>query len=167
MIRLRRKTDSIQHRFFLHSYEKALREECNYTGYQPYWNWFSHQDDLSQSPVFDGSDTSMSGDGAYFAHNGSTGGAGTIFLPSGKGGGCIQDGPFKGMVANLGPVQPTMRGQVKVNSTFAYNPRCLRRDFTKAASSRWLTIPDLMNVTTGEASKSIELFQNEYVQART
>jgi tyrosinase len=83
------------HRYYIYAYEKALRDECGYTGYQPYWNWFSYQDDLTKSPVFDGSDTSMSGDGHFVQHNGSVAGAGSIFLPSGEGGGCIKDGPFK------------------------------------------------------------------------
>lgn len=44
--------------------------------------------------MFDGSATSMSGDGSFVSHNGSVGGAGTIYLPSGNGGGCLQSGPF-------------------------------------------------------------------------
>jgi tyrosinase len=83
------------HRYFVYGYEKALREECGYMGHQPYWNWFTYQDDPKHSPVFDGSDTSMSGDGLFVQHNGSKGGAGTISLPSGEGGGCIASGPFK------------------------------------------------------------------------
>lgn len=27
------------HREFLHIWQTALRTECGYTGYQPYWNW--------------------------------------------------------------------------------------------------------------------------------
>lgn len=84
------------HRYFLHLYEKALRDECGYKGYQPYWNWFAHTDNIYESPVFDGSDTSLGGDGAFFAHNGSLAGASLIPIPSGKGGGCIESGPFKG-----------------------------------------------------------------------
>jgi tyrosinase len=83
------------HRYFVYGYEKALREECGYDGYQPYWNWFSYQSNLKQSPLFDGSDTSMGGDGLYVKHNGSVGGGGRIPLPSGEGGGCIASGPFK------------------------------------------------------------------------
>ncbi|KAH8195633.1 hypothetical protein TruAng_010190 [Truncatella angustata] len=149
------------HRYFVWSYETALREECGYAGYQPYWNWFSYQNDLTKSPVFDGSDTSISGDGSFVSHNGSVGGAGTIFLPSGNGGGCITTGPFKNMTANLGPISPTMAGQAKVNSTFAYNPRCLKRDLTNYASSNWLTVNNLVNLTLGSASHSIGSFQNE------
>lgn len=66
-----------------------------------YWNWFTYQSDLRDSPVFDGSDTSIGGDGSYFAHNGSLAGAGTISLPSGEGGGCIASGPFAKYVATF------------------------------------------------------------------
>jgi tyrosinase len=83
------------HRYFVHGYEKALKEECGFKGAQPYWNWLSYQGDLKNSPVFDGSAASMGGDGSYLKHNGSISGAGNIWLPSGNGGGCIKDGPFK------------------------------------------------------------------------
>ena len=83
------------HRRYLYAYEKALREECGYSGSQPYWNWFAYQDDLAGSPLFDGSDTSMGGDGRFVQHNGSVGGGGRILFPSGNGGGCIASGPFK------------------------------------------------------------------------
>ncbi|GKT52465.1 tyrosine--tRNA ligase, cytoplasmic [Colletotrichum spaethianum] len=83
------------HRYFVWAYEEALRNECGYKGAQPYWNWLKNQDDLTKSSVFDGSDTSLSGDGTYLKHNGSVSGAGAIFLPSGKGGGCVSTGPFK------------------------------------------------------------------------
>jgi tyrosinase len=117
-----------------------------FQGYQPYWNWFTYQDNLRASPIFDGSDTSMGSDGAFVKHNGSVGGAGKVFLPSGQGGGCITGGPFKvrmsyrlhkmkadvifsqGLQTNLGPNSPTMAGEVKVTEKFVYNPRCLKRD---------------------------------------
>lgn len=83
------------HRYFVWAYEQALKNECGYKGAQPYWNWFAHTEDIHKSPVFDGSDTSMGGDGAFVQHNGSLAGASTIYIPSGKGGGCIQSGPFK------------------------------------------------------------------------
>ncbi|KAG9197767.1 hypothetical protein G6514_001047 [Epicoccum nigrum] len=149
------------HRYFVYGYEKALRDECGYKGYQPYWNWFTYQDNLRKSPIFDGSDTSMGSDGSFVAHNGSVGGAGKIFLPSGKGGGCIESGPFKGTQTHLGPLSPTMDGEKKVNSSFAYNPRCLKRDLTTFASSNWLTYENLYNITLGTASKDIAIFQNE------
>lgn len=66
------------------------------------------------------------------------------------------------MVANLGPVSPTMAGQEKANSSLAYNPRCLKRDLTTYASSNWLTVNNLLNVTVGTASASIKTMQDEF-----
>ncbi|KAJ0122034.1 fad binding domain-containing protein [Diaporthe amygdali] len=152
------------HRYMTWAYETALREECGYQGYQPYWNWLDYTDDLTKSPLFDGSDTSMSGDGSYLAHNGSLSGANNIFLPSGNGGGCVTSGPFTNMTVHLGPVAPGMAG-LKVNPSpdgpLGYNPRCLSRDLGDYTSSTWFTSENLLNITIGDASSSIELFQNE------
>ncbi|KKY30786.1 putative fad binding domain-containing protein [Diaporthe ampelina] len=152
------------HRYMTYAYETALREECGYQGYQPYWNWFDYTDDLTESPLFDGSDTSMSGDGAYLAHNGSLSGANNIFLPSGNGGGCVTSGPFTNMTVHLGPVAPGMAG-LKVNpspdGSLGYNPRCLSRDLSSYTTSTWFTSENLLNITVGDASGSVELFQNE------
>ncbi|KAK8122663.1 hypothetical protein PG984_011333 [Apiospora sp. TS-2023a] len=147
------------HRYFVHLWEKALREECGYKGYQPYWNWFKYADDLNKSPVFDGSMTSMGGDGEYFPHNGSMGGGNTIYFPPGKGGGCVTSGPFN-LTINLGPITPRMDGLTPISSLFEWNPRCLRRDLTMSAS-RFLNAENLLNITVGDASHSIQLFQDE------
>ncbi|KAK8004253.1 hypothetical protein PG989_003972 [Apiospora arundinis] len=147
------------HRYLVALYESALINECGYKGAQPYWNWLAYQDDLSKSPLLDGSDTSMGGDGAYFAHNGSKTAIG--WFQPGKGGGCVASGPFKDTVANLGPVAPTMNGLEKSPSPLAYNPRCLRRDFTSRAPKTWFTVENFLNLTTGAASHSIATFQTE------
>ncbi|KAF8990052.1 tyrosinase [Cyathus striatus] len=98
------------HRRFVGLYETALREECGYTGAQPYWNWSLDVDnnrDLSDSPVFS-SETGFGGngvDGTYpdlFGTN------------TGWGGGCVLDGPFSSYTVALGP------GRV-------VNPHCLVR----------------------------------------
>ena len=31
------------HRYYIWGYEQALRNECGYTGAQPYWNWFKYR----------------------------------------------------------------------------------------------------------------------------
>jgi tyrosinase len=54
-----------------------------------------------------------------------------------------------------------MDGMTKVNSTFAYNPRCSRRDLTTFASTSWLTAINLHNITIGPASHNIAAFQDE------
>lgn len=65
------------------------------------------------------------------------------------------------MTVNLGPISPNMAGMTKVNSTFEYNPRCLKRDLSAYTASGWLNTDNLVNLTTGDAAASIETFQNE------
>lgn len=88
------------HRYFTWAYEQALREECGYKGSQPYWAWNKYAADPLNSPIFDGSDTSMSGDGAYVPHNGPEVLQGLV-LPPANGGGCVKEGPFKKYVHSL------------------------------------------------------------------
>ncbi|KAI1426985.1 hypothetical protein F5Y12DRAFT_223882 [Xylaria sp. FL1777] len=149
------------HRYFTWSYETALRNECGYTGYQPYWNWLDNTQDPSKSPLFDGSATSFSGDGVFVAHNGSVNGNGNVFIPSGKGGGCVTSGPFVDYVINLGPIDPIQDGMSPAPETLGYNPHCLSRDLSAFTATNWLTIGNLLNVTTGAAAGSVLLFQNE------
>jgi len=124
------------HRYFVYTYEKALREECGYQGYQPFANWGRYQNGVIGAPIFDGSETSISGNGVYRKHE-------TVYLPPGnasvitidpqEGGGCVTDGPFQNMTVTLGPV-----GLLGINDTtpnprldgLGYNPRCLRRDLS-------------------------------------
>lgn len=150
------------HRYLIWLWEQRLRNTCDYKGYLPYWNWFRFQDDLNKSPVFDGSDTSLGGDGEYFPHNGSLVGAGRIWLPSGAGGGCVKSGPFVNFTINIGPVQPAMQGYTPVYADVkTYNPRCQRRDLTMAASTSTFTTSNLLNISIGPASQSIGHFQDE------
>lgn len=60
------------------AHEYALREECNYDGYQPYWEETLDMGDIASSVVFD----PVTGFG-------------------GEGGECIDDGPFAGLTINL------------------------------------------------------------------
>ncbi|EXK76468.1 tyrosinase [Fusarium oxysporum f. sp. raphani 54005] len=149
------------HRYFTWAYEKALRDECGYKGTQPYWNWFE-TGDFSTNPVFDGSETSMSGDGKHVKHNGALSGTQNIYIPSGNGGGCIKTGPFVGAVANLGPPSPGMDGMEATTTPLEYNPRCLRRDLSHYAIDRWMTLSNLYNITLGDASHSIKAMQDEF-----
>ncbi|KDN71871.1 hypothetical protein CSUB01_10977 [Colletotrichum sublineola] len=152
------------HRYYVWAYENALRTECGYKGAQPYWNWFAHTDDPRKSPVYDGSETSLSGDGAFVPHNGSVSLSpfGEIFVPSGNGGGCVTSGPLVNMTVNLGPVSPGMRGlEVNPKGAMEYNPRCLRRDISAITAFKYFTSNNLLNITVGQASKSIKTFQDE------
>ncbi|KAK7984787.1 hypothetical protein PG996_005974 [Apiospora saccharicola] len=143
------------HRYYTWAYEQALRNECGYNGTQPYWNWARWTTDIETSPLFDGSDLSMSGNGEKIAHQG------LIGVPTGNGGGCVQTGPFKNMTVNLGPISPAISPAPKANPRrdgFGYNPRCLRRDISNQLSSRYLTAQSVVNLIT--QSPGIALFQN-------
>ncbi|SMR64572.1 unnamed protein product [Zymoseptoria tritici ST99CH_3D1] len=129
------------HRYFLYTYETALRSECNYTGYQPYASWGRYTNSVINSPLFDGSETSISGNGVYKAHPPiiiGPAGPDALSLTPGVGGGCITTGPFANTTVNLGP-----GGLTGINDTapnpradgFGYNPRCLRRDLSVQSAS--------------------------------
>ncbi|PLB40132.1 tyrosinase family protein [Aspergillus candidus] len=129
------------HRYFTWAYEQALRNECGYKGAQPYYAWNKYAADPLSSPMFDGSEYSMSGDGSFVEHEGPEAAPGIILKP-GKGGGCITSGPFKNWEVNLGPVLPSLKipglepPQNDPTHGLGYNPRCLRRDISTDAS-RW------------------------------
>ncbi|KAI4649041.1 uncharacterized protein J4E78_008559 [Alternaria triticimaculans] len=130
------------HRYYTWAFEQMLRNECGYKGYQPYYNWGHWADNPKASPFFDGSDTSMSGDGAYIANRTSVCFPSTemcyIQLQPGSGGGCVTSGPFKDWKINLGPLAavslPPPRPNPQPNG-LGYNPRCLSRDISLQSAS--------------------------------
>ncbi|KAJ5089768.1 Di-copper centre-containing protein [Penicillium argentinense] len=140
------------HRYFIWTFEQALRNECGYTGDYPYWDWGADVDAMEKSPVFDGSDTSLSGNGAYIPKQPevrlSLEGHPDIFLPAGTGGGCVTSGPFKNYTISMGPADLVVPGR-NVSTRkhpLTYNPRCLRRDLTSAILRKFNTYPDIVNL---------------------
>ena len=87
----------IWHRYFVATYEKALRTECGYTGGQPYWDW--SLDAEPQNPT-----STRAYDSEIFQPYLGFGGNGPKIVPTaeqnplnitgGTGGGCVQNGPF-------------------------------------------------------------------------
>ncbi|MBW0495039.1 hypothetical protein O181_034754 [Austropuccinia psidii MF-1] len=72
------------HRYFMLSYETALRKHCNYAGHMPYWDWTLDWADFHASPLWDPV-TGFGGDGDKSA-------------PESVGHGhCITTGPFAGL----------------------------------------------------------------------
>ncbi|KAI1440183.1 Di-copper centre-containing protein [Annulohypoxylon stygium] len=139
------------HRWFTYTYEQALRNECGYTGHQPYWNWGLYAEDPTSSPIFDGTPYSMSGDGAHIIDKGplvlTLGDYPPVYLPPGNGGGCVASGPFKDMVVNLGPVSlPINNGSTITGSGLDYNPRCLKRDFSAGVNSAYANATSIVNL---------------------
>ncbi|KAI9163137.1 Tyrosinase-like protein orsC [Paramyrothecium foliicola] len=145
------------HRYFTWLYEEALREECGYKGTQPYWNWArTAQTGLEKSPIFDGSETSMSGNGEFVQSEGdiilgASSGLPPIYLPTGNGGGCVKSGPFKDMVVNLGPAALDSPGGVVVanpNGPLSHNPRCLSRDLTDKVNQDYANVTAIVDLIT-------------------
>ncbi|EOA82019.1 uncharacterized protein SETTUDRAFT_97043 [Exserohilum turcica Et28A] len=150
------------HRYYIWAYEQLLRNECGYQGYLPYYNWAWWSKDPSKSPLFDGSDTSISDGGAYVPNRNysCTPSQDRCFikLPPGSGGGCVS-GPLANWTVSLGPIQTKAEG-IKPNPQadgLGYNPRCLNRDLNKvsAYASRDEVITEL--ITT---SNEVGTFQN-------
>lgn len=119
------------HRYYTWLFETELKNECGYKGTQPvcphsyifvnvvmnttdgpqYWDYGRWESDILSSPMFDGSDTSLGGNGAPrstvqqqrstagknkrqgWGGGGGFGGGG--FGGGGDGGGCVETGPFK------------------------------------------------------------------------
>ncbi|OTB18066.1 hypothetical protein K445DRAFT_315825 [Daldinia sp. EC12] len=139
------------HRWFVYNYEQALKNECGYTGSQPYWNWALYANDPASSPIFDGSAYSMSGNGAPIANKGPItlllGDFAPVYLPAGTGGGCVTSGPFKNMQVNLGPVSlPLNNGSVLTGTGLEYNPRCLKRDISAGVNSAYANATSIINL---------------------
>ncbi|KAI5820541.1 hypothetical protein BZA77DRAFT_257581 [Pyronema omphalodes] len=70
------------HRLQMHAHERALREECGYTGAQPYWDEESEAGHFSTSEIFD----------EVYGFGGDGTGAN----------GCIETGPFKDYMLSTG-----------------------------------------------------------------
>lgn len=144
------------HRYYVWLYEKALREECGYTGAQPYWDWSLSWEDLRKSTVFDGSPYSVGSNGESIPHGGTNVSAFGIHITiaPGTGGGCVAKGPFKNMTVNLGPVAFEPKGG---DGGLAYNPRCLVRDISLVWSQQ-LKPSDVLKVLNG--GDTLESFDN-------
>ncbi|KAI5779911.1 hypothetical protein DFH27DRAFT_489060, partial [Peziza echinospora] len=132
------------HRYFIIAYETALRNECGYKGYHPYWNWTLDSGpgkDVRNSPVFDDK-YGFGGNGAVAPTPPDT--FSSTALPGGTGNGCVVSGPFKDMVLNIGP-----------GPNVTYNPRCLSRSINPEVANKYLSTP---NVTPLWSTKNYDEF---------
>ncbi|KAK3936851.1 tyrosinase-like protein [Diplogelasinospora grovesii] len=151
------------HRYYTHAYEKRL-QVCGYNGNIPYWEWGYDVNSPRDSPVFDGSDTSLGSDGAYVQHEGlqlaQPGVDSVVSIAPGTGGGCVYAGPFANMTVHLGPVAMPLYGST--NSTgeanpVADNPRCLKRDLNADSARRWTTFRNTTDLILN--NQNVEWFQ--------
>lgn len=94
----------------------------------PYWNWAFYPE-LETSPIFDGSATSLGGNGIYDpVPNGTyTTGEGTV-LPGGTGGGCVTTGPFANHTVYFQPLSFDLVFSGLPDNWTEADPHCLTRD---------------------------------------
>ncbi|OSS48079.1 hypothetical protein B5807_06615 [Epicoccum nigrum] len=104
------------HRYFVATYEKALREECGYDGGQPYWDWSLDAEPQNEAStrIFDSEifqpDTGFGGNGYRVV---ATPEQNRLNITGSTGGGCVMNGPF---------ALPNFNLNVPI-------PHCLTRDF--------------------------------------
>lgn len=148
------------HRWFVYSYEKALREECGYKGYQPYWDWPKYAHAPQDSPIFDGSGTSLGGNGEFIEHEGpviqSPDGQTSLPLAPGVGSGKVSTGPFANMVVNLGPVGGLNNTAPGPDGGLGYNPRPLKRDVGPALNERYANYSTVLSESRDSLSSGTD-----------
>lgn len=108
------------HRWYVHLYEKALRDECGYKGGVPYMGYENYgAQPYDETALFDGSPTSLGGNGS----------------PSPDGCNCV-GGPFAEFSTNLGPIAGGAGCRQNPQADgLGYNPRCLERNFDPSSLS--------------------------------
>ncbi|KAG2022589.1 tyrosinase central domain-containing protein [Coprinopsis cinerea AmutBmut pab1-1] len=127
------------HRHFGFLYEKALREECGYRGPFPYWDWTRDTADpdkhISESPLFDPV-LGFGGNGVPGTYTPPTENDGAripISPPAFTG--CVQTGPFAGIVFHVGP-------------NVRFSDHCLTRNFAEEGRREHLTPESIANISS-------------------
>lgn len=131
------------HRLYIWTFEDKLRTVCNYQGTFPYWEWGLDAGGVEEGAVFDGSPTSMGGNGEKVNKTGFPG------FPGGTGGGCVKSGPFSNYTVNFGPLTQ--------EDPLAPNPRCLKRDLNTELCRQSTSLKNTTEVML--ESPNVELFQ--------
>lgn len=149
------------HRYYLQLFENDLRQTCGYKGRFPYWDFSATVNDLQTSAVFDGSEYSLSSDGAP---NGTAPIAlgPTLVIPHGSGGGCIKSGPFADWTATLGYIDPLflIGGTPLPPTAYDYNASCLIRDLNSYVAQTYTNYDLVVNATHQPDAQALELALN-------
>lgn len=121
------------HRHFVYLFHQELGKECGYQGTAPYWDWPLWTANLSSSPIFDGSPTSLSEDGEYVA-DAEVPSFNNVTFPRGSGGGCVRTGPFANLTLpfrNFAQDAVFRFNGTLPNDSLDYAPHCFRRDLSE------------------------------------
>ncbi|OIW29032.1 Di-copper centre-containing protein [Coniochaeta ligniaria NRRL 30616] len=134
------------HRHYNWVLEQDLLATCGYNGTFPYWEWGLDCGTLDKSPVFDGSEYSLGGNGAFVqGHRAAIGGA-----KPGTGGGCVKTGPFSNYTVNVGPSDR--------KDPLSYNPRCLKRDLNDDVCRKWASLRNTTDIVL--YASTVAVFQS-------
>ncbi|KAK4196119.1 hypothetical protein QBC40DRAFT_287894 [Triangularia verruculosa] len=142
------------HRYYLYTYEEELAK-CGWTSGLPYWEWGLDIAGPHLSPVFDGSDTSLGGDGEFIPNRQPfkipfiDPLTPEIIVQPGTGGGCVTTGPFVDHRVRLGPFNMTETFPVEPEDGREDNPRCLLRDLNKGGIERWASFRNSTELILG------------------
>lgn len=133
------------HRHFVYLMEQELHS-CGWapTLGMPYWNW-TLWPDLETSPMFDGSETSLGGNGAYDpVPNGTyTADNGEVVLPGGSGGGCVTEGPFANHTIYFQPLGFSFVYTGLPDNWTEPDPQCLKRDLNDYGARTFNNMSDI------------------------
>ncbi|KAH8655320.1 hypothetical protein BX600DRAFT_515151 [Xylariales sp. PMI_506] len=147
------------HRHFVYLMEQQLHS-CGWpsTSGMPYWNWTLYSD-LESSPIFDGSSTSLGGNGLYDPDSEVYVTASGAVLPHGSGGGCVTTGPFANRTVNFQPLDfDTVFTGLPANWTEP-DPHCLTRDLNDYGVTNFNNVSDveymLAKTTVGDFNEDI------------
>jgi len=149
------------HRYFLHLFEKDLRETCGYWGRFPYWDFSSTINNLQTSVEFNGDEYSMSSDGAPSGSDPIALGP-SLVIPHGSGGGCIQSGPFADWIATLAYIDPLflISGDPLPPTTYNYNASCLIRDLNSYVAQTYTNYGLVQTTAHSADAATLELNLN-------
>lgn len=149
------------HRYFLWLYEEDLRNLCGYTGSFPYWNWPATANNLTGSAVFDGSEYSMSGDGAY-NDTGPVVLSPDFQLPHGSGGGCVKSGPFVNLTTTMAniPITVILEDEPLPPTAFDYAPSCLTRDLNTYVAQTYTNYDELALAVEAPSAANFSIQMN-------
>lgn len=152
------------HREYIYLFEKALRTECGYQYALPYIEWSKWATDLAGSPIFDGSETSLGGDGAFNPNASVPLIPGTnTTLANGNGGGCVVTGPFTNYTPSfqLFPQVASFSNLPVLEDPLGYYPHCLIRNLNNAIATATYSDPaGITNITSATDYTSVEAAYN-------
>jgi tyrosinase len=114
----------------------------------------------------DGSKYSQGGNGVWAPHSCTRPGSAAapcIFpIVEGRGGGCVESGPYVGYMANLSSVDTWFDYPNVVPGPFlGYQPRCIRRDILPEYTQTYATEAHLLDLYTNTTLNSIGPWQDK------